>query len=293
MKAIVLGADGTVGSALSSALEQRGDTVYGTTRRRTLVGAKRPFLDLAVEDAASASLPDADVAFFCAAIVSYAECRQNPVLARRVNVTNPAVLARRLIENGSRVVLLSTNAVFNGQEPAVRAERPPCPTTIYGELAADAERQFSAFGKAASIARLTKIITADAKRFINWIDALSRGQAVVAFSDLRMAPISLDDAISALLAIADHRAGGIYQISGAADISYYEAARHIARRLGADAHLVMGEGAAKAGIRPEEITRFSSLDTSGLAKLTGRQAPEPYSVLDAVFEPMFMAAARH
>jgi dTDP-4-dehydrorhamnose reductase len=290
MKAIVFGADGTIGSALARALEQRGDIVHGTTRRAALVGPRRPFLDLAASDVETVSLPGADVAFFCAAIVSYAECRTNPALARRVNVTNPAILARRLVAAGARVVLLSTSAVFGGREPNVPASRAPSPVTVYGELAAEAEKQFGALGPAASIVRLTKLITPDAKRFTNWIDALSRGQAVVAFSDLRMAPISLDDAIFALLAIADSPAGGIYQISGAADISYYDAARHIALRLGVDPTLVIEERASKAGIRPEEITQFASLDGRRLTELTGRVAAEPYAVLDSVFKDQFKAS---
>lgn len=290
MKAIVFGADGTIGGALARALEARGDIVHGTTRRPALAGPRRPLLDLATSDVAAFPLPEADVAFFCAAIVSYAECRTNPELARRVNVINPAVLARRLVAAGARVVLLSTSAVFGGKAPNVPAERAPCPCTVYGELAAEAEKQFTALGKAASIVRLTKLITPDAKRFTNWIDALSRGQAVVAFSDLRMAPISLDDAISALLAIAASPAGGIYQISGSSDISYYEAARHIALRLRVAPTLVIEERASRAGIRPEEITEFSSLDAGRVTGLTGRPAPEPYAVLDTVFKDQFAAS---
>jgi dTDP-4-dehydrorhamnose reductase len=281
MKAIVVGADGTIGSALSAALVQRGDTVYGTTRRRELANARRPFLDLASPDVQASALPDAEVAFFCAGIVGYAKCRSHPDLARQVNVTTPVGLARRLTTVGTHVVLLSTNAVFDGREPKVPARRLPCPTTVYGHLAAEAEQGFGALGPDASIARLTKLITADAPRFARWIAALSDGETIAAFSDLYMSPISLDDAISSLLAIADARIGGIFQISGADDISYHEAARYIASRLGVSPDLVQQKSASKADMPIEGITRFSSLDASRIAELTGLPAPDPRTVLEA------------
>lgn len=287
MKVLVLGADGTIGSALAQALVQRGAVVHGTTRRAATVGQGRTYLDLASSDIDSIPLPEADVAFFCASIVSYAECRADPARARQVNVTNATALARRLVARGTRVALLSTSAVFGGAEAHVPADRPPCPTTVYGQLASEAERHFAAFGAAATIVRLTKLITRDSKRFTNWIDALSRGQAVVAFSDLCMAPISFDDIIPALAAIAERPIPGIVQISGATDISYYQAASHIASQLGADAALVIEGSAANAGIRPEEITRHSSLDTSRYTEITGRPAPQPFDLMDSVFGSAF------
>src|SRR5882757_6587716 len=126
MRTIVFGADGTVGGALAQALGQRGDVVYGTTRRAASAGNNRLFLDLASSEVDHFPLPQADIAFFCAAMVSYADCRTNPELARRVNVTSPAKLARRLTSAGTRVVLLSTSAVFGGREPNVPASRVTC-----------------------------------------------------------------------------------------------------------------------------------------------------------------------
>lgn len=293
MKVIVFGADGTIGSALARTFELRRDVVYGTTRRSASVDGTRLFLDFANRDVETTALPAVDIAFFCAAIVSYAECRANQALARRVNVTSPATLARRLASAGTRVVLLSTSAVFNGREPRVPADRSPCPTTAYGEFAAEAEKEFSALGEAAAVVRLTKLITPDAKRFTNWIDALSRHQAVVAFSDHHMSPIASDDVTSALLAITDQSASGICQISGATDISYYEAVCHIAARLGVDPALVVEERALKAGIRPEEIAQYSSLDARRFTELTGRSAPDAFSIIDTVFAEHFREKKIH
>jgi dTDP-4-dehydrorhamnose reductase len=292
MRALVVGVDGGIGAALTQALRQRGDEVLGTTRRPAPHVPGVLSLDLARAHMDSVALPDVDIAFFCAAMTGLAECRKDPDLARRVNATGPARLAQRLVARGTRVLLLSTNAVYDWQTPCVPASQLPCPLTVYGQLKAEAETEFAALGEAAVILRLSKVLTPELKLFCGWIDALADGGEVTAFTDLHLAPIALADAVSALLALADRPVSGLFQISGAKDISYVAAARHLARRLGVPQTRV-GEGsAAAAGFPAEEITTFSSLDSSRFSELTGWVPPDPYAVLDRVFGPA-LAAARN
>ena len=289
MKALVIGGDGSIGSALTKALLSRGDTVCQTTRRSVLAERNAIQLDLASFDIDALRLPEADVAFFCAAITSFAACRTNEGLARPVNVTSPALLARRLVAAGTRVVLLSTSAVFDWRSPHVRSSWPPCPVTVYGKLKAEAETAFSAFGAAASILRLTKVLTTTDSLFNNWIDDLRQERSVTAFSDHHMAPVTLNDAVAALLAISRSSESGVFQISGAHDVSYYEAALHLASRLDVERQRVTEARASENGVLPEEIIRYSSLETSRIGALTGWKAPDPYSVIDEVFRERFDA----
>ena len=289
MKAIVIGGDGSIGSALTKALLSRGDTVCQTTRRSAFAGSSAIHLDLASFHIDTIQLPEADIAFFCAAITGFAACRANEALARQVNVTAPILLARRLVAAGTRVVLLSTSAVFDWRSPHVQASCPPCPVTVYGKLKSEAETAFSAFGAAASILRLTKVLTPTDRLFNNWIDDLRQERSVTAFSDHHMAPVTLNDAVAALLAISRSSESGIFQISGAHDVSYYEAALHLASRLGVERHLVTEARASENGVLPEEIIRYSSLETSRIGALTGWKAPDPYSIIDEVFRERFNA----
>ncbi len=290
MRALVAGVDGGIGTALVGALRRRGDTVLGTTRRPGPHGAGLFTLDLASADVDIVALPEADIAFFCAAMTGLAECRKDPELARSVNAAGPAHLARRLVAQGMRVLLLSTNAVYDWQTPCVPASRPPCPLTIYGQLKAEAEAEFAALGAAATTLRLSKVLTPELKLFRGWIDALAAGREVTAFSDLHMAPIALEDAVSALIALADRGESGLFQISGATDISYVAAARHLAERLHAPLDRVHEARAADAGFPREEITTFSSLDSARFSELTGWMPPDPYEVLDRVFGAAIEAA---
>lgn len=285
MKAIVVGIDGLLGRALGEAIRASGGEVHGTSRRQDASANGVQHLDLADPHAGEAAMPPADVAFFCAAMARFADCRANPTIARQINVLTPAALAQRLAAQGTRVVLLSTSAVYDGRAARVPSDIPPCPITDYGRLKAEAEAQFFALGPVASIVRLTKVLEPQQALFVRWIDALMCGEPVTAFTDLGLAPVSLASAIRTLLVASADPQGGIYQASANGDISYADAARHIAQRLGVDLARVTARRGAEAGIPAEQLTLLSSLDASRLAALTGEPAPDPYAVIDDVFAP--------
>ena len=98
---------------------------------------------------------------------------------------------------------------------------------------------------------------------------------------------------SALLAISRSSESGVFQISGAHDVSYYEAALHLASRLDVERQRVTEARASENGVLPEEIIRYSSLETSRIGALTGWKAPDPYSVIDEVFRERIEAYGGH
>lgn len=287
--AIVVGGDSLIGKALSAALRARGDQVTATSRRGD-AGADWVRLDLADARAvAGVELPAADVAFLCAAMTRLAECRDAPELARRVNAESPAALAARLTTAGTRVVFLSTAAVLDGSAPSMAADSPPAPRSAYGRDKAAAEAAILPLGGAA-VLRFGKVVSAPWKLIDDWIAALARGEPVTAFGDQRFAPLTVDQAVRALLCVGDSGEAGVFQASGAADISYADAARHLAGRLGADTGLVRERSAVDGGIPAAEVTPYASLDASRLRGLCGFEAPQPGAVLDAVFGPALAQA---
>ncbi len=283
MRALVIGGDSAIGRALKDKLKSRQDTVFFTTRRLTPAHNNALHLDLASPDAETTPLPQADIAFFCAAITGFAACRNDKKLAERVNFVAPVVLARRLVDAGSRVVFLSSNAVFDWSEPHVPADREPSPRTEYGLFKAKAEQEFSNLGSAASILRLSKVLRSDDRLFTGWISDLNKKKNITAFADHHLAPVSLAEAIGALLAISQSPDSGMFQMSGARDISSFDAARRLASLTNADPKLVIATKAGENGVPANEIIHNSTLNSSRITALTGWTPRDPLSVIDEVF----------
>jgi dTDP-4-dehydrorhamnose reductase len=283
MRVLIIGGDGLIGEALASVLRQRGHDVIATTRRVDRVEPYRVVhLDLAA--AKLAPVPDADVMVLCAAVAKFADCRQHPELAQRVNVGARLELARAMQTRGGRTIALSSSVVFDGSRPFARAEWPPAPRSAYGRMLAQAEA--GVLGHGGTIFRLTKVITQGSGVLREWIGALRRGLSVRAFEDHTFCPLPLADVVDGLVGVVEQPEGGIFQISGASDLSYAGAARHLLHRIGVPSDRVVAVRAADRGIPESEVTPFTSLDTSRLSAQTGFRPPQPTDVIDAVFGRM-------
>jgi dTDP-4-dehydrorhamnose reductase len=287
---LVVGVDGTVGSAVAGLCGHEGIPFYATTRRREAAGAAL-YLDLGDPELADARLPQADIAVICAAANGFASCRANPTNAQRINAAAVRILGRRLTACGCRVIYLSSSAVFDFSRPHMSAAIPVCPTTVYGQSKAAGEQATLDLGPLGTVIRLTKVATPKMVPLGAWIANLQAGKVIHPFSDLHFCPISPDFIARAILTIAKADAGGIFQVSGASDISYFEAALHLANRLGLDNRVVVEARAVAHGIPREEIATFTSLDASRYEELSGIAAPAPFDVLDTVYRPMLAPVA--
>lgn len=288
MRIVVVGADGLIGGGLVARLARRGHDVIGTTRRPEKAQAGDGcFLDLAAPRLSS--LPVGDVAIICAAMAKFSDCRNQPDLARQVNVTARLAIARNFIENGGRVIMLSSSVVFDCLRPRMSATAPTAPRNAYGRLLAEAEAGLLPLG--GTVFRLTKVIVPDTGHLAGWLPALRAGQTVRAFEDHRLCPIPLQAVLDGIAAVAECKETGIFQVSGAEDISYADAARHLAVRLGVPQSQVVGALAVDSGIPDNEVTPYTSLDTSRLSALTGFMPPAARAVIDEVFAASFVGAA--
>ena len=68
--------------------------------------------------------------------------------------------------------------------------------------------------------------------------------------------------------------GGVYHVSGAADVSYAAVAKLFAQRVGAANDLVEPVHGIDSGMPYEELTPFTSLATGRLSRLNGFVPPE-------------------
>jgi dTDP-4-dehydrorhamnose reductase len=249
---LIVGGDGLIGKALVNTLRAETPEVYATSRRPDVRDPRVVSLDLSGnpddlfrddrirEIAAEGRL----TVFMSAAITKIADCEQDPVRTRLVNVTNTVELGEKLLAAGAKVVFMSSNAIFSGLLPFPTETDVPAPNNNYGRQKVEAEHTLLHFHSALPdapplmIVRLTKVVDRSAPLIAGWIESLRAGLPIRAFEDRRLSPISLGHTVSNLIAIGKAGATGIYHVTGTGDLSYYEFARLLACSLVTDPGLV-------------------------------------------------------
>jgi dTDP-4-dehydrorhamnose reductase len=269
---LIVGADSLIGRELIRQYSAAGVPAAGTTRRRETVSDDRILLDLNSDLQFWRPPRDGRVAFLCAGVASIERCRIDPAGTRLTNVKNTITIANILLEAGYFVVFISTNLVYDGLRPFVRAEDPTNPTTEYARQKAEVEEKLL-LSATVSIARVTKVLPTNASLFVDWRERLRRGEIIQPFSDAALSPVPLSFVASVLQRLGAERVQGIVQISGERDITYEDAAFMIARTVGASENQVMS--IPKIGGAP----RFSTLDTQRLRVELGMKPPDVESTV--------------
>lgn len=255
-----------VGAELISHLKRDGKTVAGTTRRKETLSDDRYFFDLASLEGL-AELPEAKVVYIVAAIARLEDCKLDPGLSRKVNVDAVQAITNRFAPTGAFVIFLSTDKVFDGTEVSVPANHPTNPQTVYGHQKAAAEEIVKKFANSA-IVRLTKVFGKEVILFKNWIEKLKNKDEINPFSDMYMAPISVENVAECLSLIGTKQEPGIHQLSGNKDISYAEAAMIGAETMRFNKDLIKPIKTVASGIFHETPPRHASLAvTPGLANM--------------------------
>ena len=284
----VVGADGLIGSALMAYSARLGLDVLGTSRQARsdrLVPADGLALNLAALPGDWTPPPRVSMAFLCAAMTGQADCEREPALARRVNVEATVQLAKALVAGGAFVVFVSTSLVFDGTAPFCRPDQPVAPMGTYARLKAEAEARLLALGPQVAVVRITKVLGPATPLIQGWLAALRQGEVIHPFEDMVLAPLSPAFIAHALDRVATRRAAGIVQISAACDISYAEAARHLARRLGASPDQVQPVSRRTRAIPDAAAPAHTTLESRRMVEELGLSPPAPWAALDALLVP--------
>jgi dTDP-4-dehydrorhamnose reductase len=284
-EALLVGGDGALARALAEQLDASSVSYLATSRRPP---PGQPALDLAElgrgNPSAAESLAEmvrpSSVVVILAAMTTFAACRENPELAELVNTAAPLVVGRVAREQGAKVVLVSTAAVFGGNRPYALAGSPTDGTSRYGSTKAAAEKGLDSLGGDVAIVRLTKVLGPEAELYAKWRRALADGDTVTAFDDMNLAPIALPQVTHFLSGLVSDFQPGIFQLSGATQASYFDLALHLAAAAGVSPERVERRSARETGIAPEQLPQFATMAAGERETSRGFRAPAPADVVD-------------
>ncbi|MFQ5805488.1 MAG: SDR family oxidoreductase [Phycisphaerae bacterium] len=211
------------------------------------------------------------------AVTAVGDCCARPEAATRVNTDATCVLAETAAGCQARLVFISTDMVFAGDEAPYRETDRPRPLSHYGRTKAAAERLLVGFERTL-VVRLPLLYgfacTRRETTFAKQIAALRSGEPLRLFTDEYRTPVWLPDAAAALIGLARSELTGVIHVAGPKRLSRFEMVGRFARLLNVpDPKL---EPASRHSIdasepRPEDL----SLDGARFAKLFPRLAPGP------------------
>jgi dTDP-4-dehydrorhamnose reductase len=242
--AAVTGAHGRLGRALVGALGARGLSAIAWTR---------PDYDL--DDALSADRLVArdrtDIVIHTAAWTDVDGCAREPELAIRRNATAAGELARACAHTGTKLVLISTNEVFDGErtdghgyteDDAPRPINPYGQSKLAGEMAALAAYRAASFEEGLWIVRTAWLYGRPGNDFPMKIlaaaDRLGPGEPLKVVADEVGSPTYTVDLADAILELVTRAPAGLYHLAGAGAASRFEVAAAVLAARGRNVPLL-------------------------------------------------------
>ncbi|MEU7636459.1 MULTISPECIES: SDR family oxidoreductase [unclassified Streptomyces] len=158
-----------------------------------------------------------------------------------VTAEGPVRLAMAAAQYGSRLIHVSSDAVFSGARVHYDESCLPDPLTPYGAAKAAAETGIRLVYPDAVIARTSLIIGDQRSAHVRAVHDLAAGtRSGVLFTDDIRCPVHVGDLAAALLELAFCDARGVHHLAGADAVSRHELGTLIAQRDGLDASRLPG-----------------------------------------------------
>lgn len=250
MKILVLGVSGLVGNAYAEAAVRRRHEVIGLQHRTppSVHGIARVIGQDATDfDALTRTCLDLwpDVIVNAAAISSPAAVESDPKTAEKVNVALPRKLAQISSHIGARLLHLSTDMVFDGNDNEPRRSTDlPCPTNLYGQMKLMAEREVLEHNTEDPVVLRITIVSGNSpggERSIHekLLQAIARGERPRLFEDEIRQPCSASNVADLLVELSERRdLHGIFHWAGSEALSRYEIGERILDRFGLPLKLI-------------------------------------------------------
>ena len=195
----------------------------------------------------------------CAAATNVDACEDDSDTAFRVNSTMAGYVATAAADTQTRLIHISTDAVFDGEAWHYFESDPTEPVNTYGRSKLEGEKTVIQAHPQSTIVR-TNIYGWNAQQkfsLAEWfLDRLEKGVNTPGFNNVFFSPILVNDLIDRLILLLKTSHSGIIHLAGADCISKYEFGRELAVIFQLDPGLVDPVSGENAGLKAPRAVRL-------------------------------------
>jgi dTDP-4-dehydrorhamnose reductase len=228
LRVVITGTTGQVGAELAAAFVGHD-----------IIAVARPAFDLlddrSVRDAIIGAAPDLVV--HPAAFTDVDGCERDPRLAYRTNALGTRYVALAAREVGARLVVVSTDYVFDGTKGADYVEwDEPHPLSIYGHSKLAGEREAMALHDRCYVVRTSWVYSPRGRNFVKTMLRLAAERPeLTVVDDEHGGPTLAADLARAIARLIEKPIYGVYHLANAGSCSRYDLARRAIERAGLSA----------------------------------------------------------
>jgi dTDP-4-dehydrorhamnose reductase len=282
VRILITGAAGQLGTDLTRHCAERGDDVIACDADALDLGDRG-----SVMGAITTVAPD--VVVNAGAWTAVDACEADPDRAWRINALGPRWVAEACRATGAHLVQLSTDYVFDGTKdgPYHEWDRPN-PTSVYGSSKWSGEHEIAVHaGGGATVVRTSWVFGEHGGNVVRTVLGLRDRDELAFVDDQRGCPTATADLAGVLRTLAVDRVAGLFHVTNAGAVSWYEFVRDVLELAGEDPGKVRPIATAELQPpRPAPRPANSVLDDLGL-RLAGlpslRHYREPLEqVVDAL-----------
>jgi len=168
-------------------------------------------------------------------LTSVEKCEAEPEHARHVNVGLASNVAQACARLGIKLVHISSDHLFSGQESLLDEDHPVAPLNVYGKTKAEAESRVLDCHPQALVIRTNFYAWGTSYRhsFSDFvIESLRGGKNLTLFQDVFYSPILAEAAIQAIHDLIDLKAIGVFNAVSDERISKYDFGRMVTEQFG-------------------------------------------------------------
>ena len=246
-KILITGGSGLLGTSL---IDQKPNgveilAVNNSEMTSAHPGADWARLDLTDGPAVTALIADCapDVVIHAGSIGSVDFAENNREFSYKVNVEGSRKVAEAAKASGAQTIFISSNAVFDGNNPPYEEADPTCPVNYYGELRAEGENVTLATDPRNAVVRPILMYgwPNEGRRgnlVTFWLSKLEAGEEILAVDDVWSKPLWVEDCAKVCWSVADRSETGIFNVCGGERVTLHNLATGVAKAFGHDPALV-------------------------------------------------------